>query len=242
MKITKSLLICTAILPCILLGLDTLAARMPCKSLTPCISNALNLHRPVEYLWEWQPHNSAWTKEEWTGDEKPYREVRQKIEVAAKSGTLAPLYIGYEDEAVHNPQNALAQYAWAYSMYCTPQKIPSSVCGSFTSLQWRPVIIAMDAVHSPKTYEFARVRFLVESMLFNFYEPADDFFDLTTRLLKIEPTNPEIRCYQFVYVYSLSTTYKSKRISSKEASRVTQELSKEFKKDPPQITYPLNCY
>ena len=188
-KVKTLLLLCTALIPCVCFAVDKLIP-----------------HKPIEYdKNDWRPTNSAWTKEQWTGDEKPFRELRKHIEAIAEAGEIEPLYIRYEKEALLKPKDALAQYAWAYSMFLTRNKVLAPKGKEFRLSEWSPVTTALEVVPSPKTYEFALVRFLVESLTFSPIEPADDFNDLAARFMQVEPKSQRIREYRLIYLGYLAT-------------------------------------
>jgi hypothetical protein len=103
-----------------------------------------------------------WTKEAWTGDDKPFIAIRNDIDTAvvhAPTGKLSALVHKYEAVALKKPADAKAQFAWGYAA------VRARKAGyDFSDRQWGvPLNISFNLaeVPSPRSYQYNRLRFLV---------------------------------------------------------------------------------
>ena len=63
-----------------------------------------------------QRNHSSLTSETWTGDEKPYNDVRARIKAEYKlGGNLATIAQKYKMNALKNSRDPVAQFAWVYA-------------------------------------------------------------------------------------------------------------------------------
>lgn len=98
--------------------------------------------------------------EKWTGNEKLYAAARENIDSDFSRGRITVAYLSNleatwnQDE--HNP---LTLFRWAYARFKAQGLHPAI---PFTTM---PAEGAFNEVPSPHTYEYARVRFLIETSL-----------------------------------------------------------------------------
>ena len=102
----------------------------------------------------------GWTQESWTGDERPYRRIRLDIEALAAKGQLTENVVRQYREisvGIFKPQNA---YRWAYALYMfVINNVPDT---NERNRKFREVGLILPQVPFPKTYEYARMRYLLQ--------------------------------------------------------------------------------
>jgi len=113
-----------------------------------------NLRFPHEHFF---PRDWKWVKEAWTGSDAPYVNIRRSIDVElAKNSQPKRLRERYQITAAANPFDPQAQYAWAYAAVMTRE-----VGYYFGHRYLSDVSAALAQPRSPKTYEYARLRFII---------------------------------------------------------------------------------
>jgi len=128
-----------------------------------------------------------WASAPWTGDDKPYQKLREDIRlVVAKDAQ--PLLDQYKAEAEAKPKDPLAQFAWGYAALRTPALVGhENVTVDVSGLP-----DALAAAPFPRTYNYARLRFLAQAQV----RPNAQLEDLGRRLLKRDPTDPAVMYQQ----------------------------------------------
>ncbi|HEX8234504.1 MAG TPA: hypothetical protein VF600_00960 [Abditibacteriaceae bacterium] len=135
------------------------------------------------------PPGWEWTNEKWMGNDRPYRDLRRSIEQAVKRTNqrdVAVLVEKYRKRAVAHPVDPKAQFAWGYATLEGRRKgytINRDVA--------RRVSLALTDATSPKTYQYARLRFLM-TMHWGTYPQLKS---LGQRLLLREPRDNEVKYY-----------------------------------------------
>ncbi len=120
------------------------------------------------------PPDTSWKKEAWSGSDQPYAAIRKEINKAGK-GT-GDLVLRYKSAAQKNPKDPVAAYRWGYAYYVAATHNPSLL----RSKTMQEVLEFLRAVPSPRSYEFARLRFLLEG---NGDEPGAYLKEVGKRLL-----------------------------------------------------------
>ena len=60
----------------------------------------------------------SWPAEKWVADERPFQEVRIRIEkVCLTEKNVTAMVLRYESEAKKNPRQPLAVFGWAFAVY-----------------------------------------------------------------------------------------------------------------------------
>lgn len=168
--------------------------------------------------------NRTWADQPWTGDDAAYRRIKAAIDKAPGGGqTPETLRVKYGLLAQQNPENVQAQFAWAYAAWktLTPES-PSS--RKDENLYGVPEALAH--VPFPRTYEFARMRFLVE------YENPD-FQGLGERLLARDPGDADVK-YHLIGVYAGMLGHSFSPEIKQRALARTQEM---LRADPRRAAY-----
>ena len=132
-------------------------------------------------------NTSQWMTESWTGNTRPYKRAMSEVRGAIGAARdPAAVVASYKAAAQRNPQDALAQFRWAYSAYRINHTDPAIRASGELSQAAQ----ALASVASPKMYEFARLRFVLEAM------PGGYIYPLKTvgmRLLKRDPMDKEVK-------------------------------------------------
>lgn len=132
----------------------------------------------------------GWTTESWLADDKPYINLRQRIDSMTVRGQRPAIvfetYKKYEKAAKTSPADPLALFAWGYSGYRASlfRPLPGPV-------QLDQVIVALATTPSPRSYQFARARFLIEMRRF----PESRLKVLGERLLRRNPKDYSVIHY-----------------------------------------------
>lgn len=149
----------------------------------------------------------SWLREEWTADEQPYRRIRAAVDKIADAGRLTPAVVRQYKARAKNWTDPVAQFRWGYAAYKLAKKADfvnqAGVLQEITdALQtaWTP------RPQTPRSYEYARLRFLVMGML----QPDRDLRVVGERLLSRNPNDYEVE-YLFVSVLSPGITAKEKQ-------------------------------
>lgn len=131
----------------------------------------------------------AWTREAWTGNDTPYRSIRDAIDVMiAKGKKPDDLYPKYQVLAEQHPSDPQAQFRWTYAAYKAATEPGVTRHDGIIKMGRAEEELAV--VSQPHSYEYDRLRFLVES----YYAGVQNALnDAGKRFLKQEPGNIEIR-------------------------------------------------
>ena len=134
----------------------------------------------------------TWADEKWTGDDRPFAAARLSIDrVFNASQNTSDIVSKYAQLAAENPQDALDQFRWAYSLFKQLQ-IPHSQMMDPSDIF--KVELAIAAADQPHCYNYTRLRLL--------YEPdAPQERSLDERLLKYDPSDVLVKS---IYAFTLS--------------------------------------
>ena len=142
-----------------------------------------------QYAWL---HDRAWISEQWTGEEKPFRIIRATIDATLTSGIKPEALISkYKIASERSPSDPKALFRWGYTAYqaaTQPGKTNSEGLGQLTQVRQD-----FPFAHSPHTYEYDRLRFLVQSFGFG----SSDIARVGARLLKLHPNDDDVE-YSYV--------------------------------------------
>lgn len=131
---------------------------------SPTVSPTLQQLRDSKYRAEQKREvdaliNNAWIHQPWTGDDTPYAAARAKID--QELNTLSPQTVvtKYAAPAKLRPQDPLAQFAWAYTVYKAVHL--ASFAGPQTENMRFAAELAISEAPFPQTYNYARLHFLM---------------------------------------------------------------------------------
>jgi hypothetical protein len=133
----------------------------------------------------------GWENMPWTEDNKPFFQIRQEVDQAIKEGQN-PLTLEKKHRVpVKSYYNSRAQFRWAYITYRVVLKSPDSSSLGISA------ITAMDRTLWPNTYEWTRLRFLLDrkcrfTVLNYLRKEQGQFINAGERLLKREPNDREV--------------------------------------------------
>ena len=121
--------------------------------IVPAITQPSKTTRNSTYF----PREWTWTKEEWGKSDKPYLKIIQSIDRAvARKQNLDALSLEYAKIAAANPADPQAQFAWGYSAVLARKP------GTYVGRQVPNAISqALATAPSPKSYQYARMRYQV---------------------------------------------------------------------------------
>ena len=107
--------------------------------------------------------NSSWTNAAWTADDKPYAELRAKIDQQAFDGPhAAALTYAYEKALLKHPNDVDAQFAYFYAAYLA-LKLPGGMAEQEASQRTSDMFVEVITHPHPHTYNYARLVYLCES-------------------------------------------------------------------------------
>ncbi len=149
----------------------------------------------------------SWFSVPWTGNDKPYQKIKAEIDQRVAQGQdLEPLIKRYKNEAEKGSQssfpvrpNPMATYGWAYAAWktITPN---SSKADQMKHLEG--VRDALNTVIFPKTYEYARLKFLFSGY---YYDSIDPLRPVAKKLLLRNPSDYDVK-YEFVRLLGQSAS------------------------------------
>lgn len=104
---------------------------------------------------------AIWSSQEWTANDHPFRAAKTEIDKAVKNGKKPEVVAqACEGQANKRPLQAIAVFRWAYAVdKAVAAKKP------FDPEGLRKPLILMRRTMPPHSYEYARLRFLLESSL-----------------------------------------------------------------------------
>lgn len=150
----------------------------------------------------------AWTQEKWTGNDRPYRQIREATNKLFKprkldDKTLAQLRAA----SMKRPQDSLARFRWANYAYVLAllQSDVSVGSGKLMRLQE-----AFRQNPSPGIYEYTRTRYLVESYLL---QSGPAMARLGERLLKRNSNDVPVKYYLVSHLFTGKPQDEQKSIS-----------------------------
>lgn len=136
--------------------------------------------------------SASWITEEWSGRDKKFLEIRKEIDALEKKKALNLQNVRkYESLALKNPLNPIHQYRWGYAA----NKLAKSI--EQTSVL-QSIIVAMENPKFPKSFQYARLLFIVNVKI----SPDVQFKKVGLRLHKRSPNDAEI-LYYLIYILDL---------------------------------------
>lgn len=155
--------------------------------------------RPEVLSWDW-------ATEQWTGNEKPFIKMKREIdEAVSKKGLTRTTLEQYRKEAQEKPRDPAAQFRWGYALLQAPK-----AGMDFGSRYWRaytPVISALAKAPSPRSYEYAKLRFLLMTLEYQ-HAPLKNIGE---RLLRRDPQDVMVKSYLVRYLASSDSPPERKR-------------------------------
>ncbi len=166
-----------------------------------------------------------WTREPWTSSDKPYLALRSQIDRQIQSSKgqsekLRVLVNRYEAVAKKQPLNAQSQFAWAYAAYeANPNGYPIKSGWGVP----RALSLALASPSSPRSYQYARLRFLIGG----WWRPMSELSGLGERLLKRNPQDYQSQFYlaKLLSVGSESQTRRAVQMAEQMVNRYPAKRS-----------------
>lgn len=171
-----------------------------------------------------------WTAEPWTGSDAPFSQMRRAIDAQIAKGTKRSVVLcNFKALALKNPRDARAQFAWAYAAFRNANK-PEKGQDAASIIQG--VRLALERVPSPKSYQYARMRWFFHFWDVNFSsEPS--IKRCARRLLKRNPNDDDLK---FNLAFQLAHT----KPTNGEAMRWAKEYAVEHP-ERPSAKFLLGC-
>ena len=151
------------------------------------VTKMSDLYLPLGDTVYWRTGISPeWTSEPWTGDDTPYQKIERDTDKAlASSWSIGNLLQQSSALAQQKPTDPQAQFRWSYMARQVIRAQPNAYF-SYPAIQAISVVLARAA--SPKTYSYARLRFLVS-------DQDPDATELGERLLQRDPNDIPVKYY-----------------------------------------------
>ncbi len=135
---------------------------------------------------EGQTEQYSWTQERWNAKD-PYARIRSTVDAAlARQAKPEQLVEQYRLTAKKQPQSSQALFQWAYGSYRYSVQVHKLDRRSASQMN-----LKFAQLRSPHSYQYARMRFITEAMLF----PSSRLKDLGLRLLKRNPNDVDVSHY-----------------------------------------------
>ena len=145
--------------------------------------------------------SSAWANEPWTGDDALYQHIERGVDAAlASSQSVGDLLEQSSVPARQDSADPQAQFRWSYLARQVVLAQPQSYEPSEAN---EAIAVVLARAASPKTYSYARLRFLVTRQ-------APDLTALGERLLQRDPNDAPVK-YRLSEDYSASFSEKSQQ-------------------------------
>lgn len=153
----------------------------------------------------------GWIKEPWIADDCPYIKIRAQLDKALKDKRFTQATLDKARTSVlQRPADPKAQFRWAYAVY--QARYAGIALNEQQVLQ--DVRVAFASIPSPRSYQYARLRFLVEGAYHD--NPAVKVGGM--RLLRRNSKDHEVK---FFVIRLLST---GSAVEQKQALSYAQEL------------------
>jgi tetratricopeptide (TPR) repeat protein len=161
-----------------------------------------------------------WTREAWTGDEKPYLRIRQQIDrLIAQGNNPEELAKKYKTQA-KSWMKPLDQYRWSYAAYEAARKV--NFKGQARRLQdIQDALQEAAFANPPRSYEYARLRFLSMVRL----APYNKLKVVGKRLVDENPKDYEVRFF-YVAVLDAGLSIQDEKESLQHANALIKALPK----------------
>lgn len=131
--------------------------------------------------------SDSWMRENWSGNEAQYRKLRAEVYQASRSDLVSSEWVApYAVSAQQKPNNPASQFALAYAIYRAHFHDQPAT----RDREYSQAVQSLAKVHSPHTYEFARLRFLLAS------SAGGNIYPLRVvggRLLRRVPNDAEVK-------------------------------------------------
>lgn len=128
----------------------------------------------------------AWTYQVWDSSD-PYARVRANADVALARESRPDQLVGrYSQQASKQPRDPQALYLYAYTFYCRSVQTQKRDERRFTDLSR-----LFASTPSPRSYQYARLRFVIEGHVF----ATPKLASLGKRLLRRNPNDVDVNFY-----------------------------------------------
>jgi len=157
----------------------------------PLAADRYQEYAPSDFVGEKTISQNAfsWRHETWTGDDKPYQNVRRTIDAAIAIGKSPErVVLQYEAEAGKNKKSSLEQFRWAYALWKIGLRGATSEQREADDNNNRGAFFALAKIASPNTYNYARLRYLVS------YSSGEQTM-LGERLLQRDASDQEVKAH-----------------------------------------------
>ena len=165
---------------------------------------------------KWKP--PTWPQEKWTGDDSPYRSIREATYKDLMAGRITKKYlVNLRLAAKKQPSSPLAQFRWGYGVY---RSFYSKIRLDDARKTVSEVLSALDKAPSPQTYEYARLRFLMhgrEGSTHHLHEAG-------SRLLNRDPNDYDVMFYVCGYLSAGSSA--EREVAMRYAQQMTRAYPK----------------
>ena len=139
----------------------------------------------------------AWASEGWTGDDRPFRDVRNDIDTRIKQGESAEALLQKaKSQAKIFPTDPTAQFRWGYAAYKAALEVYQE--GAWYE-KMRGVSKALASTASPHAYEYSRLRFIIACEQL----PTQQLLKIGERLVERDPKDYDVK-YQVVSLIAWS--------------------------------------
>lgn len=167
----------------------------------------------------------AWTTEPWTGDDKPYIQVRNNIDKAIAKGQKPDVLLAkYKLLAEKSPKVSVAQFAWGYAAYKAAKAEVRDYNKSQMSIG--RARNAMEQLPSPRSYQYSRLHFLLAAAGL----PQLELLDVGKRLAQRNAKDWDVK------FYIVSIMMNGPHPNKQEALKYAQENVKANPKRPSSYT------
>lgn len=175
--------------------------------------NSSNSVAPDYFSWEW-------TTEEWTSDDAVFTPIIQEVKEVSSKGKLDINYlIDLKKAADQNPEDVEAQFRWGYAMLEAPYAGVALQSGPYSDYYF--VVRALARPKSPRSYLYARLRFVLMSLEYDYPQLKS----LGLRLLERKPSDTPVKTYLVPYL-SISDDAQERE----QALKYAQELVAQYPK------------
>lgn len=159
---------------------------------------------------------TTWVTEKWDADEKPYIRIKNEIRSAVAKGKKPDvLAVSYEG-AYKRKSDRFAAFRWGTAAYLAYAKADAKGNQSSIISMYGSVCRAVDAmasIPSPRSYEFARLRFLMQALMRSRAKSSDQL-KVGERLVQRNPKDIEVgSLMQKYWGYSMSVVDRHKAVS-----------------------------
>jgi len=167
----------------------------------------------------------AWFNAPWTADDRPYREIRNDIDHELAKGQKPRMLLQkYKALALLDSTSTKALFGYGYATY-QASILPNGIREAEASQESGNSFIALEKISVPHTYNYARLRFLKDSL----DAPDPELLGVGKRLLSHDPSD-----YEAEYALAITAYVSPKPADRLQAAAYQQDLAKRFPQDPRQ--------